>query len=88
MNTVTMNISLPPGLKAWIEEQVAKGGYSTASEYFRELARRDRAISEAYQLLEAKLIDGLNSGPSTPMTSEDWDYVRQEGIRRAHEPKL
>jgi antitoxin ParD1/3/4 len=36
----SMNISLPGPLKEWIEEQVASGGYSTASEYVREVLRR------------------------------------------------
>jgi len=37
----TMNISLPAALRAFVDEQVAHGGYSTSSEYVRELIRRD-----------------------------------------------
>ena len=33
-----MNISLPEPLKLFVEEQVSKGGYSTASEYVGELS--------------------------------------------------
>lgn len=38
----TMNISLPETLKAFVDQQVADGGYSTSSEYVRELIRRER----------------------------------------------
>jgi len=37
----TMNISLPDELRDFVEEQV-KRGYSTSSEYVRELIRRDQ----------------------------------------------
>ncbi len=37
-----MNISLPAALKAFVSEQAADGGYSTSSEYVRELIRKDR----------------------------------------------
>jgi antitoxin ParD1/3/4 len=35
----TMNISLPSSLKSFVETQVVDGGYSTASEFIRELIR-------------------------------------------------
>ena len=46
----TMNISLPDPMKQYVEEQVSAGGYSSASEYVRELVRADqkrRAKDEA-----------------------------------------
>jgi antitoxin ParD1/3/4 len=38
----TMNISLPEAMKAFVDEQVNSGGYGSASEYVRELVRRDQ----------------------------------------------
>lgn len=38
----TMNVSLPDALKSFVDEQVASGGYSTSSEYVRELIRKDQ----------------------------------------------
>ena len=35
----TLNISLPESMRDFISEQVARGGYSTASEYIRHLLR-------------------------------------------------
>jgi antitoxin ParD1/3/4 len=38
----TMNISLPDGMKAFVDEQVATRGYGTSSEYIRDLIRREQ----------------------------------------------
>ena len=38
----TMNISLPDALKSFVDDQVGARGYSTSSEYVRELIRKDR----------------------------------------------
>lgn len=71
-----MNISLPDSMRAYIEEQVASGGYSTVSEYFRELVRQDQK-QKAQERLEVLLLEGLDSGTATPMNAEDWENIRQ-----------
>ena len=38
----TMNISLPESLKSFVEDQARARGYGSASEYVRELIRRER----------------------------------------------
>jgi len=72
----SMNISLPDSMRTYIEAQVAQGGYSTASEYFRELIRQDQK-RKASERLEAMLLDGLESGNPTAMTEENWMEIRQ-----------
>ncbi|HKP78424.1 MAG TPA: type II toxin-antitoxin system ParD family antitoxin [Phenylobacterium sp.] len=47
----TMNISLPEALKAFVDEQVTDKGYSTSSEYVRELIRREPDKERLRQLL-------------------------------------
>lgn len=71
-----MNISLPDSMRTYIEEQVASGGYSTVSEYFRELVRQDQK-QKAQERLEVLLLEGLDSGTATPMNAEDWENIRQ-----------
>ena len=61
MTTATMNISLPESMKSFVDEQLARGGYSTTSEYGRDLIRRDQ-MTKAEEALKALLIDGLQSG--------------------------
>ena len=58
-----LNVSMPPTLRQWIEGRVAEGRYSSASDYVRDLVRRDQdaALAEADHL-RAALADGLASG--------------------------
>jgi antitoxin ParD1/3/4 len=72
----TMNVSLPEAMKEFVEEQVAKGGYETASEYVRALIR-EAQIRAAKEDLDAKLLEGLESGPATPMSKADWDELKR-----------
>jgi antitoxin ParD1/3/4 len=74
----TMNISLPDEMKAFIEAQLARDGYASASEYLRALIR-DAQKRQAKQELEAKLLEGLQ-GPATEMTPEDWEDMRREAM--------
>ena len=77
----TMNISLPNPMKEFVEAEVTQGGYSTASEYFRDLLREAQK-RKGQEKLEALLLEGLDSGPSTPMTPQDWQDIRQEVRKR------
>ena len=58
----TMNISLPDQMRHWVEECVQSGRYANASDYIRDLIRKDHIKLE--QLRQA-LIEGENSGPSS-----------------------
>ena len=78
----TMNISLPTGLKQWVERQVSTGGFSTASEYVRDLIRREQE-REARARIDQELTNAIDSGESTPMTQRDWHRVREEGLKKA-----
>ena len=53
----TMNISLPDSLKAFVDEQVSQRGFSTSSEYMRELIRKDQERTN----LRDMLLAGANS---------------------------
>lgn len=77
----TMNIALPRKLKTYVERRVTEGGYSSVSEYMRELIRNDqRQLAQA--LLEGELLKGLTSGPVERMTPADWKGIRGEVKRR------
>jgi antitoxin ParD1/3/4 len=83
MNMTSMNISLPEPLKLFVEEQVNKGGYSTASEYLRELIREAQRRKE-HQEIEAKLLAGLQS-PTSEMTADEWTTLRERILSRSPE---
>lgn len=58
----TMNISLPESLKAFVDDQVNQRGYSTSSEYLRELIRKDQDRLH----LRTLLLAGASSAPAAP----------------------
>jgi antitoxin ParD1/3/4 len=73
----TLNITLPETMRDFIEGQVADGGYGTASAYIGALVR-EAQNRKAKEKIEALLLEGLNSGPSTEMTAQDWEDIRRE----------
>lgn len=83
MAMASLNISLPQSLKDYVEDQVSTGGYSTPSEYLRELLRRDQK-QRAEEKLEALLLEGLNSGSPIEVTAEYWERKRSQLIERHH----
>ncbi len=66
----TMNISLPEALKSFVDQQVDGRGYSSSSEYVRELIRKD----QDRQRLRALLLEGAASPPDV---TADADYFGQ-----------
>lgn len=79
-----MNISLPDEMRAWVEDEVKGGGFSSASEYFRQLVREAKArkadgeAARKKAELRALLLEGLESGPAQPMTKEWWADLLEE----------
>ena len=73
----SMNVSLPDPLKHYVKERVSEGEFSNPSDYVRTLIREDRN-RRAKERLEELLLEGLDSGEATEMTSSDWDDVRGE----------
>ena len=58
----TMNISLPEKMKEWVEFQVESDKFSNASEYLRDLIRRDKERQTAIAEIRAELAKGEASG--------------------------
>ena len=77
----SLNVSLPESMREWIDDQVKKGGYGTASEFVREVIREAHK-NKARQELEAKLLEGVHSGPATEMTKADWDRLKERARAR------
>jgi antitoxin ParD1/3/4 len=82
----TMNISLPDAMRAFIEQKVTQGGYSTASEYIRQLVR-DEQKRAAKERLEELLMEGINSGPSVEITPEYWAEKKAKLLKLIEEQK-
>jgi antitoxin ParD1/3/4 len=74
----TMNISLPDALKAFVDDQVADRGYSTSSEYVRDLIRRE----QDRQKLTALLMEGANSPLTTTVDDAYFEELRERARGR------
>lgn len=72
----TMNVSLPDPMKDWVEEQVKTGHYSNASDYVRDLIRRDQDYQDQRETLVQALIAGETSGVSKRTLEEIWREIK------------
>ena len=72
----TMNVSLPDPMKEWVEEQTVSGKYSNASDYVRDLIRRDQVAKEKKELLIRALVEGEKSGKSKRTIDDIWQDVK------------
>jgi antitoxin ParD1/3/4 len=66
----TLNLSLPDAMKAWIEAQTKGGQYNNASEYVRDLIRRDQNEREKLERLQTAIDQGRRSGISSRTPEE------------------
>ncbi|ETX12863.1 CopG family transcriptional regulator [Roseivivax halodurans JCM 10272] len=75
----TMNVSLPDPMKTWVEQQTAQGRYANASDYVRDLIRRDQARSDAIARMQGLVDEGLRSGDGSRSMAE----IKAQARRRA-----
>ena len=66
----TMNVSLPDAMKDWVEGRSGTGRYSNASDYVRDLIRRDQERAQKLTALQRLIEEGEQSGVS-PLSAED-----------------
>ncbi len=78
----TMNISLPVPMKEWVEQQSKGGRYSNASDYVRDLIRRDQERAEKIAAMQVRVTEGVESGVSDSSMADIREKARaQAGIR-------
>ena len=75
-----LKVSIPDELMAVVDAQIAEGRYGSPDEYVQALLERDARRRRAGLALDAKIQEGLDSGPSTPMTREEWDSIEAEAL--------
>lgn len=58
-----LNVSIPSALKSWIDHRVFEGRYSSASDYVRDLVRRDQeAGPDDTEWVRQMVAEGMASG--------------------------
>jgi len=76
----TMNVSLPDPMKEWVEAQAKAGRYSNASDYVRDLIRRDQERQTAIAEIQEAVDEGIASGEPHPF---DFDEFKAR-MRKEH----
>jgi antitoxin ParD1/3/4 len=75
----TMNISLPDPMKLWVESQAGSGRYSNASDYVRDLIRRDQERADKIAAMQRLVDDARASG----LSDETMADIRARALSRA-----
>jgi antitoxin ParD1/3/4 len=70
----TMNVSLPDNLKMFVEQEVAEGDFSNASDFMRDIIRNHQEQKQYRSFLKQAINEGLDSPVS--------DYSRRETLEK------
>lgn len=73
----TMNVSLPDLMKEWVEAQARAGRYSNASDYVRDLIRRDQERADRINALQQLVDEGFESGVSNRSKADLLEAARK-----------
>ncbi len=73
----TMNVSLPDGMKSWVEAQSETGRYSNSSDYVRDLIRRDQERNDKIAAMQRLVDEGLASGTGSRSKDELFEAARK-----------
>jgi antitoxin ParD1/3/4 len=74
----TMNVSLPEPMKAWVEQQAEGGRYGNASDYVRDLIRKDQERKAAIEALQIAISEGVSSGEPQPFDADAFKLRMRE----------
>ena len=74
----TMNVSLPDAMKDWVESQTRTGRYGNASDYVRDLIRRDQERADKIAAMQRLVDEGLASGISEHSMDEILAIARRK----------
>ena len=81
----TMNVSLPDPMKEWVESRAETGRYANASDYVRDLIRKDQERSEKVANMQRFVDAGLESGTGSRSRDSLFEEarVRLDGLTRS-----
>lgn len=81
----TMNVSLPDPMKDWVEAQTQTGRYSNASDYVRDLIRRDQDRADKVARMQQLVTEGLESGISDESMADIEAAARRDAEVGGHD---
>jgi antitoxin ParD1/3/4 len=74
----SMNVSVPEPMRKWVQKRIDSGHYATASDYVRDLIRRDQMQADEHQALVDALIKGEQSGVSKRRIPDILEAVKRK----------
>ena len=74
----SMNVSVPDPMRDWVQQRIESGQYASASDYVRDLIRRDQMHADEQKALVAALVEGEKSGISKRRIPEILAALKQE----------
>ena len=75
----TMNVSLPDPMKGWVEDQAQSGRYSNASDYVRDLIRRDQERAAKIAQMQ-RLVDEARASGISKRSLADIRHAAQQQV--------
>src|ERR687897_83169 len=82
-NNTTLSVSLTEIMRAYVEDRVADGTYTSISDYMRDLIRADMERANKLANLRRLVHDGLNS-----LESGEGLPFCERALRRSRRPSL
>jgi antitoxin ParD1/3/4 len=79
-----MTVNLPKKLETFLQEQSAAEEFAPPDEYGAKVVADERK-RKAIEKVNALLLEGINSGPATPLTEADWEEIRRSARRKIEE---
>lgn len=73
----SVQVTMPETMKEWVEAQVRTGRYANASDYLRDLVRRDQDSSR-------DLIDALEEGAASGISDQSMEDIWQSAKAKAN----
>jgi len=73
-------------MKAFVQQRVSEAGYSSVSEYVRELIRSDQRRRQE-ERIDSLLLEGLDSGEPIEVTKDYWEAKKRKLSARLSQAK-
>jgi antitoxin ParD1/3/4 len=71
----SLNVAMPDELREYVEQRTKNGGFSTPTEYVRQLIRADRE-KETQRRLESALLERIDDEEYSDVTPADLEDLR------------
>jgi antitoxin ParD1/3/4 len=78
---MTIQVQLPETAQSFVEEQVASGRFTSASDFITNLIEQAR-LHAAHDRVERLLLEGLDSGPPMEIDSGWWQKKSNEWAKK------